>query len=323
MITHSWLCDKYLDQPGFNGVWQDKNGFVLSYNEACPLRIRAWLRVRRFAGRWPVKYLKGGAFVANRETEPLRLTDRLEAGGSAGHVNITAGTNGGYLKIGENVYSGSNNHVYADSNDAAIGDNILRPGPFDGGTVPGNVMGQLAGFVPINFSGGSNFVDFAICGPLAADKYKREILEVERYATAWRDIGLNDEGSQSGRTTGRTEGEVTGTNATTNVSYGDGKTARFVEQFVVEGKLQEEQPCDLGFFLCLLCSIFGSFFDFCPNFGGGREQFSAGGDSGSWVLIEDRGQTKFVGLLFAGSDTQTIMNHPRHVFGAFEGMELL
>ena len=47
-------------------------------------------------------------------------------GVSTGHPNITAGTIGCRVTDGTNVYALSNNHVYANSNEATIGDNVLQ-----------------------------------------------------------------------------------------------------------------------------------------------------------------------------------------------------
>ncbi|MHC4440599.1 MAG: fibronectin type III domain-containing protein, partial [Planctomycetota bacterium] len=55
-------------------------------------------------------------------------------GVSTGHFAITAGTIGCRLTDGENIYALSNNHVYADENNGIPGlDNVLQPGPYDGG----------------------------------------------------------------------------------------------------------------------------------------------------------------------------------------------
>ena len=48
-------------------------------------------------------------------------------GVSTGHFNITAGTIGCRVTDGINVYALSNNHVFANSNNAFLGDNILQP----------------------------------------------------------------------------------------------------------------------------------------------------------------------------------------------------
>ena len=317
-MDHKGLCDKYLHKPGFNGVWEEGEKLVLSYNEECPRKTRAWLRVRKYVGAWPVRFQKEPKF----EAFSSRLDKHRPAIGgiSIGHKDITAGTLGGFVKFGENVYAMSNNHVLANSNDARKRDKILQPGPHDGGVLPGDQLGVLADYVPIDFDGGNNFVDLAIAGPLKPSQYKREIMEVARYPTAWRDIGLNWEVYASTRTTGLTEGEVTGTNATLNIGYGGSKAARYAEQFIVQGKEKDKQPCTAGF-LCFLCRFFPTL-DFCGG-SGEREKFSGPGSSGGWILTEDRGETKFVGLLFAGSETRTIMNPPRRVFESFEGMKLL
>ena len=76
-----------------------------------------------------------------------------------------------------------------------------------------------------------------------------------------------------GRTTGQTKGKIYAINATVDVGYDSG-VARFVDQIIVTP--------------------------------GG---FSAGGDSGSLVVTDDRKSTRQpVGLLFAGSSLVTIAN---------------
>jgi hypothetical protein len=82
-----------------------------------------------------------------------------------------------------------------------------------------------------------------------------------------------------GRTTGLTKGSIAFINATVDVNYGASGIARFVDQIVI-------QP--------------GS--------------FSAGGDSGSLIVLDGKGRDiandkgKPVGLLFAGSAFYTIAN---------------
>ncbi|MEV0388475.1 hypothetical protein [Nonomuraea sp. NPDC050643] len=64
----------------------------------------------------------------------------------------------------------SNNHVLARSNSAAIGEQIVQPGRHDDDTdVADNVIGTLVRYVPINFSGGNNYVDAAIAQVAKAD----------------------------------------------------------------------------------------------------------------------------------------------------------
>ena len=82
---------------------------------------------------------------------------------STGHPGITAGSIGARVIKGGNVYALSNNHVYAASNAAGIGDNVLQPGKFDGGQDPADAIGTLADFEPIVFStSANNEIDAAI-----------------------------------------------------------------------------------------------------------------------------------------------------------------
>lgn len=87
-------------------------------------------------------------------------------GVSIGHKDITAGTLGCLVRKNGSGKSKpplilSNNHVLADSNNGAISDPILEPGPSDGGSVS-NPIGLLEEFEPIDFSGSPNSMDAAV-----------------------------------------------------------------------------------------------------------------------------------------------------------------
>jgi hypothetical protein len=73
-------------------------------------------------------------------------------GVSIGHKNITAGTLGCVVYKDGVPFILSNNHVLANSNAAKINDEILQPGPYDGGTLADQIS-ALAHFVPIDFGG--------------------------------------------------------------------------------------------------------------------------------------------------------------------------
>ena len=73
----------------------------------------------------------------------------MPIGVSTGHPDITAGTIGARVTDGTNVYALSNNHVYANKNLAVIGDAVIQPGTFDGGSSPADDIGTLADFEPI------------------------------------------------------------------------------------------------------------------------------------------------------------------------------
>ncbi len=228
-------------------------------------------------------------------------------GVSIGHYAITAGTFGAVVAdatTGERLIL-SNNHVLANCNDARTGDAILQPGPADGGRAPQDRIGELLRFVPIAFEGGeggnggcriagavtallnllaglvgsshrvfaaqagvSNQVDAAVARPVSLDAISEDILDLGRVNGAG-EPALGMAVTKSGRTTAVTTGVVEVVDATTQVSYGGGRTATFVGQ-VLTGNM------------------------------------SSPGDSGS--LLVEAGTNRAVGLLFAGSDTVTVYN---------------
>ncbi len=231
-------------------------------------------------------------------------------GVSIGHYQITAGTLGCLVKKNDKLMILSNNHVLANSNSASIGDAILQPGPYDGGSDPQDRIAKLNDFVQIDFGNGSsscpfgqtvaailnlfaalvgsktrllptriaaaeNLVDCAIAEPINAADVKNEILQIGTIAgTAEGTLGLSIK--KSGRTTGLTTGTITQIDVTSQVSYGSNKVATFVDQLMAGN-------------------------------------ISQGGDSGSAVLNTDN---KLIGLLFAGSNTTTIINRIQNVFDA-------
>jgi hypothetical protein len=204
-----------------------------------------------------------------------RFPRPVPIGVSTGHPDITAGTIGARVTDGTHVYALSNNHVYADENRASIGDDALQPGSYDGGSNPADAIGTLADFEPIVFSTtASNTIDSALVQSSTDELGNATPCNgygLPRTATASPAINLNV--IKYGRTTGQTKGRVTGINATVNVGYDSG-TARFVNQIII-------QP--------------GS--------------FSAGGDSGSLIVVQKGADArKPVGLLFAGSPLVTIAN---------------
>jgi hypothetical protein len=236
-------------------------------------------------------------------------TDRWRpapGGVSLGHYKITAGTFGAIVRdknTGERLIL-SNNHVIANSNDAEPGDQILQPGPIDGGSPNNDTIAHLERFCPIEFTSepgtcdiaatyanlgnaiagmvGSkhrvstlqsnpqavNMVDAAVAKPINDNDVLEEIIEIGT-------VQGTEQGSlrmsirKSGRTTGFTTGQITLINATVNVNYGGNRIAQFENQ--------------------LVCG-----------------PISQGGDSGSLIVAGD--SQKAVGLLFAGSDQSTIFN---------------
>lgn len=248
----------------------------------------------------------------------------VPAGVSIGHFQITAGTLGAFVRRGGKLVILSNNHVLANSNVGAVGDAILQPGTHDGGTGQ-DAVAKLEAFVPLVFDGqipglpdkcpfaqavttilnlicseigsktryvvydaplaGPNYVDAAVALPIDNADFVGAMLDRNGEPTIPAPmvvqpatIGLSV--SKSGRTTQWTEGNVTAVNVTVQVQYGEGKTVTFEDQVVI-----------------------------------GKPGFSAGGDSGSAILSVDG---KLVGLLFAGSEQQTIFNRAERVMTALD-----
>jgi len=229
---------------------------------------------------------------------------------SIGHKDITAGTLGCLVKKGGEFFILSNNHVLANSNSAQVGDPILQPGPYDGGRFPDDHIANLEAFIPIFFIGGASGCSTAtgiagilnsIAEAMGSDARLQAIttqaednlvdaaiarpLNPGDVKDEILEIGfLSGVGSgalgmaikKSGRTTALTTGEIQQVDVTSTVQYGDNKIARFTDQLLAGA-------------------------------------MSQGGDSGSAVLDA---QNRLIGLLFAGSDTTTIINRIEHVFSA-------
>jgi hypothetical protein len=239
----------------------------------------------------------GGVPTLTRRMRPAR------GGFSVGHKNITAGTittgvydilpggssNPPHAGIGapRQYYILSNNHVLANSNAGIAGDAVLQPGPYDGGADPADRIAVLTRFIPIEFfppvplGSQRNLVDCALAG-VDLEDIDRDVYWVgqargwrlKSYRTSYpRPVSVGTEVQKTGRTSGWTTGTIVAVDATIDVGYGGGRTARFQEQIVTT-------------------------------------PLSAPGDSGSLVLDLDN---VAVGLLFAGSPQATICNQIENV----------
>lgn len=113
----------------------------------------------------PVDVVQAGPFYQQVNTARIRPA---QPGTSLGNVRITAGTYGAMVvdtSTGKNVIL-SNNHVLADNNQAALGSDIVQPGPFDGGVAPADVIATLTRYIEIvPEKKGFNLVDAAIATP--------------------------------------------------------------------------------------------------------------------------------------------------------------
>ena len=237
----------------------------------------------------PVSPVVTGLIMAR--TDPTLRLRPAPLGSSVGHFAITAGSIGArVVDATGNVYILSNNHVLANSNAASIGDAIYQPGPYDGGTAADQIA-TLFAFKPIDFSGAANSFDAAIArsntsdlgfASPADDGYGAPAAQI--YGDANGDGAFDDVNAllglpvqKYGRTTKLTHGQITGINGTVTVCY------EVLYIFCIKSATYTNQ---------LIVDAAG---------------FSGGGDSGSLIVADD-GTLRPVGLLFAGSSTQTIVN---------------
>lgn len=234
----------------------------------------------------------GEIFAGGTETEELyeepevmTLKQRIRpvmGGFSVGYPRVTAGTiatcvyKGPVPGIPSKYYILSNNHVLANCNNARVGDPILQPGRYDGGTYPRDMVARLSQWVNINWISGShtphNLVDAAIAeGEL--HNLNREIYWIGYVKGENYKPKINQVVQKTGRTTNYTTGKILALHATVDVNYPYGKKARFVDQIITS-------------------------------------RMGAGGDSGSLICGLAEGA---IGLLFAGSNIITIANRIQHV----------
>ena len=220
-----------------------------------------------------------------------RLT--LRAGGSCGHYKITAGTLGGFVEDDDNYYMMSNNHVFANSNFAFGGDRILSPGPID---ITGSfdVIGNLERWsllskeatdgVDVAVARFSDDVDFFRPWSYTGIGTIKKAHVTNRFSVT-RVI-------KRGRTTGVRRGTVSAFELDgVQIDYGtptDPAIVTFNDQIEVIGS---------------------------PP----RRDFSAGGDSGSFII--DRDTMKVYALLYGGGPDnngidRTLAHFIPEVFGA-------
>ena len=231
---------------------------------------------------------------AHRVDEPFPI----QLGTSGGNIKDISkgfcygGTLGALVKDASgNQYILSNNHVLARTNAAALGEDIIQPGLIDQSPAcfkdSTDIVANLSNFISINFKTKgtmrTNAVDAAIAQVRVGNVDPTGfIIDIGTLSSDTVAPSLSMAVKKSGRTTGLTHGNITAVNATIDVSYGSGKTARFTNQIVV-----------------------------------GPGSFIAAGDSGSLMVENVVTDPRAVGLLFAGGSTTAIANPIGDVLDAF------
>lgn len=241
----------------------------------------------------------GKIFALQDPTEKMRPA---RPGVSIGHYQITAGTLGCLVQRNGQVYILSNNHVLANSNAGQLGDAILQPGPHDGGT-SADQIGTLERFIPVGFEGSSS----PGCSPLSFliglfGKSARALVNEPgnntvdcAIAKPLSDDLVNPDILNIGIPTG--VGIATLGTPVQKSGRTTGYTADQITQIDVTVTVDYGGPT-ATFKNQLLAGA-----------------MSQGGDSGSAVLDMNK---QVVSLLFAGSNTTTIMNPIQFVLDALQ-----
>ena len=232
--------------------------------------------------------------ASQHSTEPSEPTSiKLgTSGGSIDHLDgafCCGGTLGALLEdAGGTLYVLSNNHVMARVNRGEDGEDIIHPGLIDRGCLGDldDVVADLTDFVPIDF-GNSNLVDAAIA-EIRSNLFDEtgSQLDIGAVSSTIADPFIGQLVQKDGRTTGHTDGAVAAVDVNINIlvpkkcNPGAGSSALFTGQFRIES-----------------------------------DTFSAGGDSGS-VIFDKLNPPQAVGLLFAGSSSDTWANKMSNVLNA-------
>jgi endonuclease G len=189
--------------------------------------------------------------------------DPLIGGVSCGNPRITAGT------IGAIVFDRgtcqpmilSNWHVLAGSSTAAVGENILQPGQFDGGTQPVATLTRMQL---------DSRMDAAVATLNGARGHTRDILGLGT-VSGIDSPTLGMQVVKSGRTTAITQGVVDGVSMSVSINYGDPGVVAFSNQIRIVPR---------------------------PPWPAVDYEVSKGGDSGSVWL--NQANNRAIGLHFAG-----------------------
>lgn len=250
------------------------------YRTIVPEKIKEFETEVRVSGRFKALGMPQQSIHIQPKLLPKSRTERwdpLVGGISLGNEkDYGCGTLGIVFEKGAEKYILSNTHVIAMDTDGGfnpVGTKVIQPGYLDGG---GDVVGYLKKYTRIKWVG-TNYVDaaIAIC---TVDAHINELLDSDNENTYSVNLEnkylpeVGDNVKKSGRTTGVTQNKVIDNHATVTVWYDNfGWAATFKDQIVV------------------------------------KNPFSEGGDSGS-IVTESEYPNRFVGLLFAGSDYNSVIN---------------
>jgi hypothetical protein len=256
--------------------------------------------IPKLIGTFKTDVIETGVFKAFQD--PKQKMRPARPGVSIGHYNITAGTFGCLVKRGSDVFILSNNHVLADSNNGKAGDAIWQPGKYDGGT-DADKIGELADYVPLAFDSSDGETQPGCLATL-----------LRLFGAQPRADGINQPGNNHvdcalarplspGLVTPDilSIGKPTGVGAATLGASVQkfGRTTNYTQSQIIQVDVTATVDYD------------GPTAVFQGQLMAGA--MSQGGDSGSAVLDD---QKRVVGLLYAGSDSTTLLNPIQDVLTA-------
>lgn len=234
-----------LSLPGVYGVGIGKNSpesINVYLKSACP---KITCNIPEEIGGVPVKQIVTGKITALgvREQEVQASINRAArarpyyAGMSISTERTSAGTLGVkcFDAVTREALILTNNHIGANETSiqvqtASVGDAILQPGKYDGGTIEDRIA-TLFRFIGFDIDG-ENEVDGAVLRPDNPEEFADEILEIGK-VTEIREAKIGDVVRKSGRSTGFTESTVIDTNATIKVDYESSKGITFKNQIII------------------------------------------------------------------------------------------
>lgn len=226
--------------------------------------------IQRFAGDdYDLRYTGTIAPLTGASSAPSGSAPVLRIGDSIAHCRCTAGTLGFFARrtIDGVVGLVSNNHVIALEDEGKEGDEIVHPGPMDGGDAGSRVVAHLAGGYPTIHRKQAR-VDCAFALLVESLDFDPHTLgSAGRVTLASAVIDLTEPVAKIGRTTQLTHGTITAFELDDLPVMYSQKRIRFFGQIEVQST--DDDP------------------------------FSKGGDSGSLVFTHPRGVP--VGIVFAGS----------------------
>jgi hypothetical protein len=231
-------------------------------------------------------------------------------GASVGHFRISAGTFGCLVQRRGELLILSNNHVLADANNGREGDPVLQPGPADGGTMDDQIA-TLADFVRLDFGTTQPECPVAATAAKALNWLAGAVGSSHRLQAVRQTAGVNHVDAALARplSPDLVSNEILYIGAPTGVG-----TATLGTAVQKSGRTTEHT---VGTITQIEATVRIDYYGPTALFEGQliASPMSQPGDSGSAVLNETK---QVVGLLFAGSDSATIINPIADVLAALD-----